>query len=99
MYEIIFIAQRNYFIFRGALCSGATMLGSSSWRPDIPISSRERNIVDRELRLGLSNLRYEHYERIIKRYGYKGRIEESVIEEIGSEVHLKLSDLDNNDKL
>ena len=75
------------------------MTGASSWRPDIPISNRERQIVDRELRLGLSNMRYEHYERIIKRYGFIGRIEEAVIEEIGEEINVRLSELDNKDKL
>lgn len=40
-------------------------------------------------------MKYEHFERIVKRFGYKGRIEEPIIEEIGQEINISLNEISN----
>eukprot|EP00347_Sterkiella_histriomuscorum_P014188 403361829 len=109
MYQIIiFILQllqqqslclSIYEIKMGGLCSAPQLLGGSSWRPDFPISSLERTIVDRDMSLGLYNLRYDHFERTIKRFGYKGKLEENILEQIGQEINISLKEIQNDQSL
>ena len=64
------------------------MLTILAWQPEIAISHLERTIVDRELRLGLHSLKYEDFERSIVKYGYTGRLTDTIIEEIAGELNL-----------
>lgn len=47
------------------------------------------------MKLGLYHLKYDHFERVIKRFGYKGMIEEPILEEIGSEININLNEISN----
>lgn len=81
--------------YRGNLCPAPVIL-SQTWNPDFHLSPLERTIVDRELRLNMHTIKYEEYERVVKRYGYIGRITENILEEIAQEINLSMIEL--NDK-
>ena len=42
----------------------------------------EKIIAEREMSLNLHTMKFEDYERIVKRYGYTGKVTETIIEEI-----------------
>jgi hypothetical protein len=74
------------------LCRGGEDLGTG-WEPSIPLSSVEREILKREMDLRLYNVKYENFERNIKRFGYTGRLTDTTLTEIKDSIHLEVDDL------
>ena len=63
--------------YRGALC-GTPLSLLEKFEPAFPLSEKERKITDREAKMRLHTVRYETFERAMKRYGYTGRITDSM---------------------
>jgi len=63
------------------------------WEPAFPLSLVERKVVDREVKMHLHSVRYDVFERCIKRYGYTGRITDRVFDEVADEVKIHNEEL------
>ena len=53
------------------MCAGGGG-GLENWEPNYPVSSAERKVLDRELKLKLNQVAFDTFELAIKRYGYTG---------------------------
>ena len=84
--------------YRGNLCGPMEEAGEP-WTPTIPLSDLERTLIDRELQLGLSACNFDTFERCIKRFGYTGRVTDTTLEEVRSEIHVKTEDLTNRNEI
>jgi hypothetical protein len=67
------------------LCGPAIEAGEG-WEPTIPLSAIERIVVEREMELKLCMVKYEVYERAIKRYGWTGRLTDATLSEIKDDI-------------
>lgn len=72
-------------IDRGNLCTSVEDTGAP-WEPSTPVSALERDIIDREVQLRLCNVKFEIFERTIKRFGYTGKLTDATLTEIKNEI-------------
>lgn len=62
----------SYVTYRGAMCGGGG--GADLWSPTVKVSAVEREVLNRELSLGLACCQFQFFEFALKRYGYTGRL-------------------------
>lgn len=64
------------------MCGPSDDLGGIEWEPKDTLSAVARTVIDREIQLKLSTVRFDIFERSIKRFGYTGSVTDTTLAEI-----------------
>lgn len=63
------------------------------------MSQKERKIIDRELKMHLYTVRYDTFERAVKRYGYTGRLTDTMFLEVQDIIRVSVDDLKDRNSI
>jgi hypothetical protein len=81
------------------LCQTPENASGIDWEPNDPLSSVASIVVDREKHLKLFTVRFDAFERNIKRFGYTGRLTDTTLAEIQKDIHLKVDEIRDNNSI